>query len=122
VDWFRKPAIAGSTVLLILFLGWISSKFFLSSPLGSEEMHLKNTFVRLFSQHASLLNQIPPQVEAGSEKLAINEFQWSLKRVIFAIQRESALDKDIAQDLSQVLQNTAVLIGAQKSKSGELNM
>ena len=85
-------------------------------------MHIKNTFVRLFSQHASLLNQIPTQIDTESEKSGIHEFQWSLKRVIFAIKRENVQDEDIAQDLSQVLQNTAVLIGAQKSKSDEWNI
>jgi hypothetical protein len=122
VHWFRKPAIAGSTVLLILFFGWLSTQIFLPLSKDSEEMHLKNTFVQLFSQHGSILNQSPLPVDMASEKSAIYEFEWSIKRVILAIHRENAQDEDMAQNLSQVLQNTAVLIGAKKNKSGELNI
>ena len=121
-SWFRKPAIAGSTVLLILFIGWLSTKYFLPSSFGSEEMRIKNTFVQLFSQHGNILNQSPLQVEVDAEKSAISEFEWSLKRVIFAIQRENALGEDIVQNLSKVLQNSAALIKAEKGKSGELNI
>ena len=121
-SWFQKPAIAGSTVLLILFLGWLSTKSFLSSSLGSEEVRIKNTFVQLLSQHGNILNQSPLPIEIGAEKSAIYEFEWSLKRVIFAIQRENVQDEDIAQNLSQVLQNAAVLVKAEKGKSGELNI
>jgi hypothetical protein len=121
-SWFRKPVIAGSTVLLILFLGWLSTQFFLPSSLGSEELRIKNTFIQLFSQHGTILNQTPLQVELGAEKSAISEFEWSLKRVIFAIQRENVQDEDIVQNLSKVLQNSAFLIKAEKGKSGELNI
>ena len=122
VQWFRKPVFAGSTVLFIIFLGWLSTKIFLPSSFGSEEMHIKNTFVQLFSQHGTILNQSPLQVELDAEKSAIYEFEWSLKRVIFAIQRENAPDEDIARNLSKVLQNSAFLIKAEKGKSGELNI
>jgi len=122
VQWFRKPAIAGSTVLLILFFVWLSTHFFLTSSKAPESVRIKNTFVQLFSQHANILNQSPLQVEPGAEKSAISEFEWSLKRVIFAIQRENAQDEDIVQNLSKVLQNSAVLLNAENSKSGELNI
>ncbi len=122
VQWFRKPVFVGSTVLLILFIGWLFTKFFLPSSLESEEMRIKNTFVQLFSQYGTILNQIPLQVEVDTEKSAISEFEWSLKRVIFAIQRENAPDEDIVQNLSKVLQNSAFLIKAEKGKSGELNI
>ena len=121
VQWFWKPAIAGSTILFIIFLGWLSTHF-LPSSFGSKEMHIKNTFVQLFSQHGNILNQSPFKVELGAEKSAISEFEWSLKRVIFAIQRENAQDEDIVQNLSKVLQNAAVLLKAENSKSGELNI
>jgi hypothetical protein len=85
-------------------------------------MRIKNTFVQLFSQYESILNQRPLQVDAGSEKSAIYEFEWSVKRVIYAIQRENAPDVDISESLSRVLQNVATLLKAEKSKSGELNI
>ena len=122
VQWFRKPVFAGSTVLFVIFLGWLSTKYFLPSSFGSEEMRIKNTFVQLFSQYGTILNQSPLQVEVDAEKSAISEFEWSLKRVIFAIQRENAPDEDIVQNLSKVLQNSAFLSKAEKGKSGELNI
>ncbi len=85
-------------------------------------MHIKNTFVQLFSQHGTILNQNPLQVELEAEKSAIYEFEWSIKRVIFAIQRENAPDEDIVQNLGKVLQNSAFLVKAEKGKSGELNI
>jgi len=121
-SWFRKPAIAGIAILFILFFGWLSTQIFLPSSLGSEEMRIKNTFVQLFSQHRTILNQSLQPIELESNKSAIYEFEWSVKRVIFAIQREQAPDEDIAQSLRKVLQNTAVLIRAEKGKSGELNI
>jgi hypothetical protein len=42
--------------------------------------------------------------------------------VIFAIQRENTPNEDIAQNLSRVLQNAAVLFKAEKSNSGEMNI
>jgi len=122
VQWFRKPVFAGSTVLFIIFLGWLSTLFFLPSSHVPESVHIKNTFVQLFNQHGTILNQSPLQVELDAEKSAIYEFEWSLKRVIFAIQRENAPDEDIARNLSKVLQNSAFLIKAEKGKSGELNI
>jgi hypothetical protein len=85
-------------------------------------MLLKNAFVQMFSQHGNILNHSPLPVELGAKKSAIYEFEWSLKRVILAIQRENAPDEDIVQNLSKILQNAAVLIKTEKSKSGEMNI
>ena len=112
VSWFQKPAIAGSTVILILFFGWLSTQIFLPSSQESDVFLLKNTFVQVFSQHGNLLNQSPLPVERGTEKTAIHEFEWSLKRVILAIHRENAPDEDIFQNLSTVLQKSAIFIRA----------
>jgi hypothetical protein len=122
VRWFQKPAMAGSAVLMILFFGWLSTQIFLPTPQESEAINLKNTFVQLFSQHAAFLTQSPIPTEVGLEKTAIQEFEWSLKRVIFAIQRENLPDEDISQNVSKVLQNTAVLLKAENNKSGEWNI
>jgi hypothetical protein len=82
-------------------------------------MHLKNTFVQLFSQHETILNQDPLPIEEASKITAIQEFEWSLKRVILAIQRENFPDEDMSQSLNKVLQNAAVLLKAENHKSGE---
>ncbi len=116
LSWFQKPAIAGSTVLLILLLGWLSTRYFLPSSQESDVMLLKNTFVQVFSQHDNILNQSPLPAEMGAEKSAIYEFEWSLKRVILAIQRENAPNEDIVQNLSTVLQKSAIFVRADKAK------
>jgi hypothetical protein len=121
-QWFRKPAIAGCTVLLILFFGWLSTQVFLPSSQESDVMLLKNTFVQAFSQHDNILNRIALPVEMEADRSPMYEFEWSLKRVIFSIQREYVQDEDIAQNLSRVLQNAAVFIKADKDKTGELNI
>ena len=122
VHWFQKPAVAGTLVLLLVFLCWLSTQFFLPSSLGLEEALIRNTFIRLFSQKRTILNRIPPQVDEEYEISAIEEFEWSIKRVFFAIQRENAPEEDIARSLSQVLQNTASLFKSGIDKSGELNI
>jgi hypothetical protein len=120
--WFQKPAVAGTSVLLLVFLCWLSTQFFLPSSLGLEEALIKNTFIHLFNQNRTILNRILPQVDEEYEISAIDEFQWSIKRVFFAIQRENAPDEDISRSLSRVLQNTASLFKTGIDKSGELNI
>ena len=122
VRWFQKPTFAGSAVLLILVFGWLSTRIFIPSSPEPDVMFLKNTFVQLFNQHETILNQHPFPIEEASEKTAIHEFEWSLKRVIFAIKRENFQDEDISRSLSRVLQNAAVLLKAEDNKSGELNI
>ena len=122
VHWFKKPAVAGSSVMLIALLVWLSTQLFLPSSLGSEEMSIKQTLIHLFSQNRTILNQVPPPVEKVSGLSAIDEFEWSVKRVIYAIQRENVPDEDIARSISQVLRKTATLIGPEKDKPGELNI
>ena len=122
VAWFQKPAIAGSSVLLIIVLAWFSRQFILPPSPVANEIDIKNTFVQLLSQHKTILDQIPSQRDMDSYESGIHEFQWSIKRVIFAIQRENAQDDDIAQNLSKVLHKSAFLLGVEKERSGELNI
>lgn len=119
LSWFQRPAIAGSTVLLILFFGWLSSKIFLPSSPGSDVTGLKNTFAQLFSHQETILSQIPLPIDTGFEKSAIYEFEWSVKRVLYAIQRENAPDVDFSESLNRVLQSTAAIIKTGRKKNGE---
>jgi hypothetical protein len=122
VHWFQKPAIAGSSVLFLILLAWLSKQFMLPSFQASEEMHLKNTLVQMFSQHENILNRNPLPIDSKPEKSANLEFEWSVKRVILAIQREKAQDEDITQHLSRVLQESALLKKVEGEKSGEFNI
>lgn len=122
LSWFRRPAFAGSTVLLILFFGWLSSKIFRPSSPGSDVTDIKNTLVQLFSHQETILNQSPIPVETGFEKSAIYEFEWSVKRVLYAIRRENAPDVDFSASLSRVLQSAAALIKTGKQENGDRNI
>jgi hypothetical protein len=122
VRWFQRPAFAGISVLFIILLAWFSRQFILPPSPVSNEIDIKNTFVQLLSQHKTILDQSPSQRDMDSYESGIHEFQWSIKRVIFAIQRENAQDDDIAQNLSIVLHKSAFLLGVEKDRSGELNI
>ena len=118
IRWFQRPAIAVSVLLLILFLGWLSTKIFHPVSQESDEVLLKNTFIQLFLQHGTLLDQRQPLVGHSADISADEEFEWMIKRVLFAIQREKAQVNDISESMSQVLQNAAVLIKAEKDING----
>lgn len=118
VRWFQKPAITIGTLLLILFLGWQSTKVFRPLSQESDEAILKNTLVQLFTQHGTLLDQRQQLVEQGADKPAAVEFEWTIKRVLYAIQREKDQGSDISESLSSVLQEAAVLIKAEKDING----
>jgi hypothetical protein len=91
-------------------------------PQVSEEMHLRSTLVQVFSQHENILNRNPLQTNSGPERSAIHEFEWSVKRVILAIQREKAQGEDIAQHLSKVLQGSALFKKVEREKEEEFNI
>ena len=120
--WFRKPAIAGTSVLLLIFLAWISRQFIVSPSPELGEIHLKNTLVQMLSRHDNLLSRVPHVPQKRSEESAIQEFQWSLKRVLFAIQTENAQDDDIVRSLSKVMQKSAFFNRSEKVDSGKLNI
>jgi len=118
VRWFQKPAIAVGTLLIILFLGWLATEIFLPSTHESDEILLKNTFVQLFIQHGTLLDQRQQLIEQRADKSSAGEFEWTIKRVLYAIQREKAQGSDISEILSRILQNAPILIKAEKDING----
>ena len=94
VDWFRKPAIAGSSVLFLLSLAWLSRQFILPVPQVSEEMHLRSTLVQMFSQHENILNSNPLQTLSEPERSAIHEFEWSGYHPCFQCSKPELWDPD----------------------------
>jgi hypothetical protein len=122
LQWFRTPAVAGSTVLLVFLFVWLSTKIFLPITQESDEILLKNTFVQLFTQHGTLFDQRQQLFEQAPGESAAVEFQWTIKRVLLAIQREKAQGVDISESLRRVLQNAALLIKEEKSINGGRNI
>lgn len=120
--WFQRPAIAGSALLLILLFGWLSTKIFLPLTQESDEIILKNTFAQFISQHGMLMSQRMKPVEQGMDISTAAEFEWTIKRLLYAIQREKNQGVDISESLSRVLQKTAPRIEAEKDINGEKNI
>jgi len=118
VRWFQRPVITVTALFFILLLGWLSTKIFLTSNQESDDILLKNTFTKMFIQHGTILDQRQRLVEQGADKSADAEFEWMIKRVLYAIQREKAQGSDISESLSCVLQNSTVFIKAEKDING----
>jgi hypothetical protein len=116
-SWFRKPAVAGISVLLLFFLGWLSTHFPLPPAHETEAIAIENTFTRAFTHHGNLITQSAQPTAPEPGDFNIPEFEWSVKRVIFSIQRENTNEKDMAKNLNLVLQYAAVLLLAENNKS-----
>ena len=122
VNWFRRPAIAGSSVLLIIFLGWLIAQFFQPSSQLTEASRIKNTFVQLFTQQETMLSQSFQPVDIGSNGSENDEFEWTVKRVIYAIQREKSVGVDISENLKRVLQSAAALLVTKNENDEKQNI
>jgi len=116
-SWFRKPAVAGISVLLLFFLGWLSTHFPLPPAHEIDAKTIENTFTRALTHHGNLITQSTQPTEPDPGEPYIYEFEWSVKRMIFSIQRENTKEKDMAKNLNLVLQNAAVLLLAENNKS-----
>ena len=102
---FRRPVIAASTVLILVVMGWIASKVFISTPYERNTRAIEKTLFRAFESQELLVAPSVPQVEPIQEESDIHEFEWALKRVVYSTQREDITDNDVPRILSHVLQN-----------------
>jgi hypothetical protein len=108
VFWLRKPVIVAGSILLLIVLGWIMTQIFLPTSYESEARAIRKDLVQAFRLHGFIEEaSVPIQPQPGSENLY--ELEWSIKRVIYAAQRESITDEDIPQLLCQALQNTSLI-------------
>jgi hypothetical protein len=122
IQWFRKPAVAGSSVFLMVLLVWLSTRFFPPPSQKPDYFPMRIALAQMLNRHENILNQNPFPAGPYPEKSLDYEFQWSLKRVILAIQRENASEENIVQNLRKVIQNSAIFENAGKQESGELNI
>lgn len=121
VFWQRKPVIVAGSVLLLIVLGWILARIFLPTSYEREARAIRNDLVQAFRLHGFIEEAaIPIEPQPGSENLY--ELEWSIKRVIFAVQRESIADEDIPQLLRQALQNTSLIQQEDKKNPGEMKI
>lgn len=103
--WFRRPVIAVCTVLVLIVVGWIAFQTFVPTPSERNARAIEKTLFRAFESQELLIDQSVPQVESIQVESDIHEFEWSLKRIIYSVQREDITDNDIPRILSHVLQN-----------------
>jgi len=105
IFWFRKPVMAAGIILLLVVMGWIAAQIFITSPYERDARAIEKTLARVFDAHELLIGQSIPQVEPQRGPDNIYEFEWSLKRVIYSIQREDIPDSDIPRIFSQAIIN-----------------
>jgi hypothetical protein len=104
VFWLRKPIILAGSILLLIVLGWVLTRTFLPTPYEREAQAIRKDLVQAFRVHGFIEEAgISFEPQPGSENLY--ELEWSIKRVIYAAQRESITDEDIPQLLRQGLQD-----------------
>jgi len=121
VFWLRKPVIVAGSVLLLIVLGWILTRTFLPSSYEREARAIRNDLVQAFRLHGFIEEAgIPIEPRPGSENLY--ELEWSIKRVIYAVHRESISDEDIPQLLRQALQNISLIKEEDKKGPGEIKI
>jgi hypothetical protein len=121
VFWFRKPVIAAGIVLLLIVLGWVvSTQVFAPTPYQRDARAIEKTLVQAFETHELMIAQSVPQIEPQPGPDNLQEFGWSLKRVIYSAQRENVPDSDIPQIFSQVLLQAALFRETEDNESEEL--
>jgi hypothetical protein len=121
VFWIRKPIIVAGSILLLIVLGWILARTFLPAPYEREARAIRKDLVQAFRLHGFIEEGgIPIEPQPGSENLY--ELEWSIKRVIYAAQRESITDEDIPQLLRQALQDISLIQEVDKKGPGEMKI
>ena len=103
VFWFRKPVIALGIILLLVAIGWIAIQILTPTPYERDARAVEKALAQAFETHELVIARSIPQVEPQRGPDNLHEFEWSLKRVIYSIQREDIPDSDIPQIFSQVL-------------------
>jgi len=121
VFWFRKPVIAAGIVLLLIVLGWVvSTQVFAPTPYERDARAIEKTLVQAFETHDLVIAQTSPPIEPQPGPDNLQEFGWSLKRVIYSAKRENIPDSDIPQIFSQVLLQAALFRETEDNESEEL--
>ncbi len=107
VFWFRKPVIASGLILLLVAMGWIAIQILKPTPYERDARAIEKTLAQAFETHDLVIAQSVPQTEPQPGPDNLQEFAWSLKRVVYSIHREEIPDSDIPQIFSQVLLKAA---------------
>lgn len=121
VFWLRKPVIVAGSILLLIVLGWVLARTFLPTSYEREVRVIRNDLAQAFRLHGFIKEaKVPIEPQPGSENLY--ELEWSIKRVIYAAQRESITDEDIPQLLRQALQDIFLIQEEDKKDPGEIKI
>jgi len=121
VFWLRKPVIVAGSVLLLIVLGWIFTRTFLPTSYERESRAIRKDLVQAFRLHGFIEEAgVPIEPQPGSESLY--ELEWSIKRVIYAIHRESIPEEDVPRLLRQALQNISPIQEEDEESPGEMKI
>ncbi len=121
VFWFRKPVIASGLILLLVATGWIAVQLFTPTANERDARAIEKALVQAFETHELMIAQSLPQIEPQPGSDSLNEFEWSLKRVVYSIQRENIPDSDIQQIFNQVLLKAAQFRETEDKEPEEMN-
>ena len=121
VFWFRKPVMASGLILFLVAMGWIAIQILKPTPYERDARAIEKTLAQAFETHELVIAQSVPQIEAQPGSDNLHEFEWSLKRVVYSIQREEIPDSDIPQIFSQVLLKAAQFKETEDKEPEELN-
>ena len=102
---FQRPVIAVSTVLVLVVMGWIAFQVFIPTAEERNARTIEKTLTRAFESQNLLIAQSLPRVEPQQDESVIQEFEWSLKRVVYSAQIEEITDDDLPRILGHVLRN-----------------
>jgi hypothetical protein len=123
VFWFRKPVIAASTVLILIVLGWVvATQIFAPTPYEKDARTVEKALAQAFETHELVIAQSAPQIEPQPGSDNLNEFEWSLKRVVYSIHREDIPDSEIPQIFSQVLLKSTLFKETEDNESEDLKL
>ena len=118
---FRKPVIATGIMLFLIVLGWVvATQVFAPTPYERDARAVEKALAQAFETHDLIIAQSVPEIEAQPGLDNLHEFEWSLKRVVYSIQRENIPDSDIPQIFSQVLLKTAQFMDTEDKEFEEL--
>jgi hypothetical protein len=121
VFWLRKLIIAAGAALILVVLGWaVVTQLFAPTPYERDARAVKKALVQAFETHELMIAQRIPQIEPQPGPDNLHEFEWSLKRVVYSIQRENIPDSDIPQIFSQVLLKAELFREREDEESEEL--
>lgn len=105
VFWLRRSVTAAAAVFLVMVSGWIAAHLFLSPRYERESKAFEKNIRMVIHLQAAWMDQNRKMIE--SQPAA--ELEWTIKRVLYAAQKERIPDEEISPIFSKVLHRMSSL-------------